>query len=680
MKTLSKNLILFSLLTMGFAACSENEQLAEDSLSKVPVQLTTQLTAVDAGATRAGTSLNNTALTSGDVGVFLSGDYTAKYTYTAGANGALSSTSPAYYPASGNINIVAVYPASATDDASAAANFTVLADQREDAAYMSSDLMRGIISNVNKTSGVQTVALHHKMAKIIVNVTAGDGVGSISSVTLNNIKRQIAYTASTDVLGTAEQVEGTDVQVGQNNCAAVIPPQTIAASTNFLTIVTNAGTAVYQFAAAKELQAGNYYQLNITVNRTATLGTNTIAAWDGSGSANVAATTTAGELEIGTIEAQTYTGSALTPVPSTVKLGETTLTKDTDYELVYTNNVNAGTATVTAVGKGATYAGKVGMKEFTINKAAGYVTLSATSETKDVSSSGTFTVVTNHGGTLSVATQSGTALTSGPTLDGTTISYTAPSSVGSTVIRVTCAESANYLAATADFTLTTLYRLPSSATSSDLGKVICSNGHIHNAGSIDCGGSAVAMIAYVGSTGESTYTHGLAMALTEEGTKNWIDNSDDLSLTNVQDITAAQNDMTGISNTNTIINSSTNSAAYLAQNHSPSSPANCSQWFLPAIGQWLKVLGSSGVGGYTGSFVWQNRATSSRGVITNVNNKLTASGVGGTALTDGVHYWSSSESASELAVCLCLYSSVGVDMGGAFKSNNDYRVRAFLAF
>ena len=52
-----------------------------------------------------------------------------------------------------------------------------------------------------------------------------------------------------------------------------------------------------------------------------------------------------------TIPSQTWTGSAIEP-DVTVKDGETTLTLGTDYEVAYSNNVNAGTATVTITGKG----------------------------------------------------------------------------------------------------------------------------------------------------------------------------------------------------------------------------------------------------------------------------------------------------------------------------------------
>lgn len=57
------------------------------------------------------------------------------------------------------------------------------------------------------------------------------------------------------------------------------------------------------------------------------------------------------EAEITAIPDQAYTGEAITPAV-TVKYGDKELVKDTDYELFYENNINAGTATVTATGKG----------------------------------------------------------------------------------------------------------------------------------------------------------------------------------------------------------------------------------------------------------------------------------------------------------------------------------------
>ncbi|MBR6124733.1 InlB B-repeat-containing protein [Candidatus Saccharibacteria bacterium] len=69
--------------------------------------------------------------------------------------------------------------------------------------------------------------------------------------------------------------------------------------------------------------------------------------------------------DVASIPTQVYTGSAIEPVV-TVKDGETTLTLGTDYDVTYSNNVNAGTATVTITGKG-NYSGETAAT-FTIAK------------------------------------------------------------------------------------------------------------------------------------------------------------------------------------------------------------------------------------------------------------------------------------------------------------------------
>ena len=90
----------------------------------------------------------------------------------------------------------------------------------------------------------------------------------------------------------------------------------------------------------------------------------------------------------------TYDGSAKTPA-YTVKSGEKILTAGTDYELSYSNNTNAGTATVTAKGLG-NYVGATGSAEFTIAKAAVALTWSgADTRTYDGKASNVTASVTN---------------------------------------------------------------------------------------------------------------------------------------------------------------------------------------------------------------------------------------------------------------------------------------------
>lgn len=68
-------------------------------------------------------------------------------------------------------------------------------------------------------------------------------------------------------------------------------------------------------------------------------------------------------ITIGSIDDQTYTGSAIQPKP-VIKDGDKTLNEGTDYDLTYRNNTNKGTGTVTITFKG-NYSGETG-KTFNI--------------------------------------------------------------------------------------------------------------------------------------------------------------------------------------------------------------------------------------------------------------------------------------------------------------------------
>lgn len=74
------------------------------------------------------------------------------------------------------------------------------------------------------------------------------------------------------------------------------------------------------------------------------------------------------DLTVKPIADQTYTGSAITPAIE-IKYGGLTLVEGVDYTVVYTNNINVGTATVTVTGKG-NYSGT---KKFSFTIVAGAV-------------------------------------------------------------------------------------------------------------------------------------------------------------------------------------------------------------------------------------------------------------------------------------------------------------------
>ena len=85
------------------------------------------------------------------------------------------------------------------------------------------------------------------------------------------------------------------------------------------------------------------------------------------------------DIKVDDIAALTYNGKAQTP-KVTVKDGETTLVENTDYTLSYSDNTNAGTATVTiTAAENSKYSGKI-TKTFTINKAKLTITAEAKSK------------------------------------------------------------------------------------------------------------------------------------------------------------------------------------------------------------------------------------------------------------------------------------------------------------
>ena len=146
----------------------------------------------------------------------------------------------------------------------------------------------------------------------------------------------------------------------------------------------------------------------------------------------------ASSLTISDIAAVTYNGSAQTPAV-TVKDGTATLTSGTDYTIAYSNNINAGTATVTVTGKG-NYTGTK-TANFTINaKNVSSLTIS------DI------TAVTYNGSaqTPTVTVKDGTTtLTSGTDY---TVSYSNNTNAGTATVTIT--GKGNYTGTkTAEFTI-----------------------------------------------------------------------------------------------------------------------------------------------------------------------------------------------------------------------------------
>ena len=204
-----------------------------------------------------------------------------------------------------------------------------------------------------------------------------------------------------------------------------------------------------------------------------------------------------------------------------------------------------------------------------------------------------------------------------------TITYTA--TVGGNTYIATKTNGYKFAAAmyyAGTLTMASAYTMAAAATSADKGKLICTDGHIHAYGAdAACTKARVAKIIYIGTTGHATYSHGLALALTDEAsTMAWQDAIDACSAKNT------------------------------------STPVTGATWLQASYYQWNYMLGTNGAGSYDA-----------------LRTGFTS--VGGTDLqSDG--YWSSTQSSDRQAYYFNFNKS---DYYTTLKTSAKW-VRACLAF
>ena len=201
-------------------------------------------------------------------------------------------------------------------------------------------------------------------------------------------------------------------------------------------------------------------------------------------------------------------------------------------------------------------------------------------------------------------------------LEGDTVELVPPTVVKPTVKNVTLTDNSTPAGPA--------YTMAKDATAADKGKLICTDGHIHaNGEDAECTAARVAKIIYIGTTGHATYTHGLALALTDEGQKDWT------------------------------------TAGTTCSGKNTSTPVTDATWLLASQDQWNYMLGASGAGSYTA-------LRDGFSGITGASN-----------LTSGF-YWSSTEKDANIAWRYWFYEGGWND--AVNKSHALTYVRACLAF
>jgi hypothetical protein len=281
-------------------SCSkDNDGINEDSQTQLRLASGVEV------QTRAAFTSSNTQIPNGQTIAVYVDEVGASQLYgnnvlTANGGGGLSGDTPMFFPQSGaNVDIYALHTNATLSDTypATALTHTVANNQTTLAGYAPSDLLYARATDVAKQSAAVQLTFYHLLSKIEVAVVPGSGLqpSNIKGITIGGTRPSASFTPDKATSPNAVAITATgsptniaissDVSTGftttgaQYN-AAVLVPQTVAASTAFITVHLQAGSdLVYNLPSATSFESGKKYTYHITANLTGLTLTGTITNW-----------------------------------------------------------------------------------------------------------------------------------------------------------------------------------------------------------------------------------------------------------------------------------------------------------------------------------------------------------------------------------------------------------------
>ena len=400
--------------------------------------------------------------------------YPTNATFTASGNkGTLSVASSNTNIATASIsgNTVTVKPGTTAGKATITVTSAATTNYNEKSATYTATVNNGTISlSATPYTGTYDGKAHNAITK--VTVTPSDAKieystnGTTYSTTMPTITNTSSFTVTVRASKAGYKTQSTTQTVKVNKAAGTL---TLSATSGTLTYPTNA-----TFTAS-----GNKGTLSVASSNTniatASISGNTVTVKPGTtaGKATITVTSAAttnynaksatytATVNNGTISlsATPYTGTydgkahnAITKVtvtPSDAKIEYST--NGTTYSTTMPKITNTSSFTVTVRASKAGYKTQSTTQTVKVNKAAGKLTLSATSGTINYPNSTTFTVSGNTG-TLSVSSSNTNVATA--SISGNTVTVKSGSTAGTATITVTSAATTNYNAKSATYTAT----------------------------------------------------------------------------------------------------------------------------------------------------------------------------------------------------------------------------------
>lgn len=208
--------------------------------------------------------------------------------YTVASGGALTPSTPQYFPASGSsINISAYYPSTASTETN---GFVVALDQAGSSAddvYKAADLMYATVTGITRQSTTPTLEFNHKMSKIKVSLVVGTGIQTneinAATVTLKDVIYKGTFVPATgNFTASTETDDKGNVIIARNAGttahSAIVIPQSV--SEKIIEVTIGSTAREYTIPSTTEFEAGKVYAYTITLNATGISVQSSIANWN----------------------------------------------------------------------------------------------------------------------------------------------------------------------------------------------------------------------------------------------------------------------------------------------------------------------------------------------------------------------------------------------------------------
>jgi hypothetical protein len=196
------------------------------------------------------------------------------------------------YPESGDLNIYAYAPYASGTSYAEDNSFSVATDQSEAAAYLASDLLYAKAEGVSKSENAVALTFAHQLSQLQITITNNNSSRDLtnSAVKVCGTKVATSFNPSTGVLGAASgnaaEIVATSSLGDNAKVYAVVVPQTVAAGTELVKVVTDDYTYVAKIGSDVVLESGKAYSFNVTLPATEeqpveiSLNTVVVTAWE----------------------------------------------------------------------------------------------------------------------------------------------------------------------------------------------------------------------------------------------------------------------------------------------------------------------------------------------------------------------------------------------------------------